>query len=538
MKILIADDDTDARGLFEIAMAGWGCEVAGAADGAQALEKARLDPPDLIISDVMMPEMDGFMFCRKVKEDLELKKIPFILYTATRAEPDEEELALKLGAARFIRKPVKLEVLRLAIEEEFKKSGAPHGAVEEKALTGDQGLDKTYMEVLSRKFQAKGRELESALGNLARSEAMYRRLVENTPDIVYSSSATRGLIYCSPKIEPALGYSAAFLLENPFLWRESIHPEDLARMRARVDEAGAGKCVDVEYRIRSAGGGWRWFRDRSVARAGEAGEELFDGIAADVTGLKLVEEKPRKIQESLFEAQKLDIIGRLSGGLAHDLNNLLGPIMGYADFLKQSLPGEDPRQRDITEIMKAADRAARLVRQLMAFSRTQLMQPRVVNMNDIISAAVGMLSRIIGGQFRLTLGLDQGLGKILIDPVQLEQALINLVTAASEAMPRGGDIFVSTRALRPVSAEDGIPPGDYAGLFVRDSGPGMDETARGRIFEPFFVTKNPGSGLRFPTVFGIVKQSGGEIRVESSPGKGTEFRIYLPLVKEAGYDFH
>jgi PAS domain S-box-containing protein len=390
------------------------------------------------------------------------------------------------------------------------------------------------MEVLSRKLQTKSQDLESALKNLARSEDMYRRLLENTPDIVYSSSAARGLIYCSPKVEGVLGYPAGFLLENPFLWRESIHPEDLPLVSGRSEGAGAGKCFDVEYRIRTAGGAWRWLRDRSIMRAGEGGEALTDGIAADITSRKEAEEKLRESRERLSQVQKLDTIGQLSGGVAHDLNNLLGPIMGYAEFLGKSLPPEDLRQEDISEIIKAADRAARLIRQLMAFGRTQLLQPKVLNINNVITSACRMLERIIGEEFRLVVELAPDLGLVKIDPGQFEQALVNLVVAARAAMPQGGIITVSTGGFQvpgPAAAGE-LAPGQYVLLAVRDCGPGMDAAVRGRIFEPFFATKNPGSGLRLSTVYGIIKQSGGEIQVESSPGKGSAFKVYLPLASE------
>jgi PAS domain S-box-containing protein len=535
MKILIVDDDEDTRMLIELMVADFGYSVEGAVNGVQGLEQARRSRPDLIISDVMMPEMDGFMFCRKIKEDTELKKTPFILYTATRAELNEEALALKLGAARFVRKPIDLKVLKSTIAEELEKSGSSaRNSADEMASAGDWRLDKTYMEVLSKKLQTKSLDLESALKELARSEDMYRRLVENTPDIVYSSSATRGLIYCSPKVEGVFGYPPDFLLKNPFHWKESVHPEDQSRVRGWQAGAGAGKCFDVEYRVRTAGGEWRWLRDRSVVRTGEGGEEVTDGIAADITGRRQAEEKLRESQERLLMAQKLDTVGQLSGGVAHDLNNLLGPIMGYAEFLGGSLSAYDPRQKDIGEIIKAADRAARLIRQLMAFGRTQLLQPKVVDINCIISSAVRMLERIIGEQFRLVLDLNPEIGMVKIDPGQFEQAIVNLVVAARDAMPQGGIISIGTCCLETLCPEAGedFLPGPYVMMSVKDSGPGMDEAARGRIFEPFFATKNPGSGLRLSTVHGIVKQSGGEIRVESSPGKGSVFKVYLPRNEE------
>jgi len=529
MKILIADDDADARFLFEMAFEEWGCSVVGAQNGAQALERARASLPDLILSDVMMPEMDGFMFCRKVKEDLSLRDIPVILYTATSSDLDEEELARKLGAARFLRKPLPLPELRAAVMGELAKRRPASERPREEVPAADRGLEKTYMEVLSRKLRDKSLQLEQALARLARSEDMYRRLVENTPDIVYSAAASRELLYCSPRVEVVLGYAARQLLEKPLLWLECIHPDDRERVRALFTEAGGCRGLDTEYRIKTASGDWRWLRDRAICSRGDGGRLLFDGIASDITARKQAEQNLKESRERLFETQKLEMVGRLSGGVAHDLNNLLGPVLGYAESLGQSMRPVDPRQAEIREIIKAAERAARLVKQLAAFSRTQLLSPQLISINERVSSACCTLEGMMEARYRLRLELGGGIGLVLMDPGQLEQALVSLVAAARESMPDGGEIRVSTRLLPAETEGDGPKRGERAALSVKDSGPGLDEEARGRIFEPFFGTLNPGSGLRYPTVFGIVKQSGGEIRVASRPGEGTEFEICLPI---------
>jgi nitrogen-specific signal transduction histidine kinase/CheY-like chemotaxis protein len=255
------------------------------------------------------------------------------------------------------------------------------------------------------------------------------------------------------------------------------------------------------------------------------------GVLQDITERK-------QAQEALRQAQKLDLIGQLSGGIAHDMNNLLGPILGYADLLLKSLEPGDQRRADIEEIVKAADRATGLVRQLLAFSRRQVLESRVVKLNDIVSEMGGMLQRVISERPRLKLELSDNTGLVKVDPAQIEHALMNLALNARDAMPAGGDIIIETyglEAVLPVPAAGGtVVPGKYAVLSVKDAGCGMDEATKSKIFEPFFTTKarGKGMGLGLSSVYGIVKQSGGEILVESFPGKGSVFKIYLPVSNE------
>jgi two-component system cell cycle sensor histidine kinase/response regulator CckA len=308
---------------------------------------------------------------------------------------------------------------------------------------------------------------------------------------------------------------------------------ELLEIYGRVAMTGLSKEFETFVRPLS-----RWFRV-SVFRPEK---DHFVAIFEDITGRKEAEEALRKSEESLWQAQKLDSIGQLSGGIAHDLNNLLGPVLGYADLLRKSFPPGDARLEDVDEISKAADRAARLVRQLLAVGRRQVMEPRIMNLNDSIANIGAMLHRVIGERITLTLNLDQAIGLVKADPSQIEQVILNLVLNARDAMPQGGEITVATSVLevvQPGTAGPGsIAPGRYVTLSVRDTGQGMDAAVKARMFEPFFTTKKlgKGTGLGLSTAYGIIKQSGGDIQVESASGKGTVFTISLPFAKDGAVE--
>jgi PAS domain S-box-containing protein len=253
------------------------------------------------------------------------------------------------------------------------------------------------------------------------------------------------------------------------------------------------------------------------------------------------------LEAQLRQAQKMEAVGRLAGGVAHDFNNLLTVIQGYTRLLDNSLSAavteKEPLrlgvQTDLREIERAAERAAELTRQLLAFSRKQMLQPKILNLNDVIRNVERMLGRLIGEDIDLVVRLDPALGTVKADPGQMEQVIMNLSINARDAMPNGGQLVLQTAnfVLDAASARDhlDIEPGPYARLVVRDTGIGMDEETRSHLFEPFFTTKGlgKGTGLGLATVFGIVKQSDGDIQVSSRPGEGTSFEIYLPQVDEA-----
>jgi nitrogen-specific signal transduction histidine kinase/ActR/RegA family two-component response regulator len=251
-------------------------------------------------------------------------------------------------------------------------------------------------------------------------------------------------------------------------------------------------------------------------------------LASDVT-------ERNQMEKQVQQAQRLEAIGRLAGGVAHDFNNLLTVITGYVDILLMALPERHAMGAEITEIRKAADRASALTRQLLAFGRRQIAVPKVLDLNAVLGEMDGLLRRLLGADVDLRTSLEPSLGRIQADPVQVEQIVMNLAVNAREAMPRGGALSIETRNVHLDEArarrQEDLPPGPYVALAVRDTGAGMDEETQAHVFEPFFTTKERGTGLGLATVYGIVKHGGGHVSVESAPGLGTTMRIYFPRVE-------
>lgn len=263
----------------------------------------------------------------------------------------------------------------------------------------------------------------------------------------------------------------------------------------------------------------------------------FVGLLEDVTERKQSEQALAAVQEQLLHSQKMEAVGRLAGGVAHDFNNLLNVIVGYAELLARSLPPRDSRRSRIEQILQAATRAGALTGRLLAFSRKQVLQPKVVDVNAAVGETEQMLRRVIGEDVELVLHLGQKRGNVRVDPGQLEHVLLNLAVNARDAMPRGGVLTLATAEAevgREASGPAPRSPGRYVVLSVTDTGVGMDAETRARVFEPFFTTKpaGEGTGLGLATVYGIVQRSGGFVTVESEPQRGSTFRVYLPHVDE------
>jgi two-component system, cell cycle sensor histidine kinase and response regulator CckA len=302
-------------------------------------------------------------------------------------------------------------------------------------------------------------------------------------------------------------------------------PAALARSFRHWAEAGDGSPTEA-FEQRTADG-VSFAAELRVTRLRWGGEDARLLIVRDVSARVRNEERLR-------QAQKMEAIGRLAGSIAHDFNNLLTAILSYCELLLGEIRQGDPLRADIEQIRQAGQRAAGLTRQLLAFSRRQVLQPKLLSLNTVVESTDGMLRRLIGAAIVLEIRSDPGLWHVLADPGQLEQVLVNLVVNARDAMPHGGRILVATenRELRAESPArgNGVRPGSYVALTVGDNGAGIDPANHARIFEPFFTTKEPGkgTGLGLSTVYGIVQQSGGHVTVESAPGRGSTFTILLP----------
>jgi two-component system, cell cycle sensor histidine kinase and response regulator CckA len=317
---------------------------------------------------------------------------------------------------------------------------------------------------------------------------------------------------------------------------ERVHPSDRAFVQESMDRAflmAAG--VDHEFRIVLPDGQIRWLADQGRAVRDETGKLLYmTGVSLDVTERKHVEERLR-------QAQRMEAVGQLAGGIAHEANNMMSVVLGCADYVLQRSDLSEPVRQDVEQIWKAANRTAGVTQQLLAFSRRQVLQPQVLDLNDTIRDLEPILSRTLGESSGLRLHLSPNLSRVRADPGQLEQVLINLTLNARDAMAQGGRLTVETMnvVLDPqyVSAKpvETLKPGEYAALIVTDTGHGMDRETLGRIFEPFFTTKSvgQGTGLGLSTVYGIVKQTGGFIWAYSEPGLGTTFKLYLPTISSA-----
>jgi signal transduction histidine kinase len=310
-----------------------------------------------------------------------------------------------------------------------------------------------------------------------------------------------------------------------------VHPEDAATLRPQLERALAnpGEVVTSTYRLRHADGSWRFLESMAVSHRHNPAIRAIVINARDVTERHLLEEELR-------QSQKMEAVGRLAGGIAHDFNNLLAVMLGYTT-LTQSRAG-DPAvvTRNLEHIRTAAERAASLTRQLLAFSRKQVLMPRVLDLDAVVGELSTMLERMIGEDVQLVTNVEGAKGRIRADRGQMEQVIVNLAVNARDAMPRGGrlDIVLRDVVVAPSAAEPGaLRPGRYARLEISDHGVGMDAETLERLFEPFFSTKErgKGTGLGLATVYGIVKQSGGHITVKSAPGQGTTFRIWLPEVE-------
>ncbi len=395
----------------------------------------------------------------------------------------------------------------------------------------ERSLDLTSRELLAANAELRleradlERRVKERTESIRRSEARYRDLFEGSRDVIYVASPEGRLLDINPAGVELFGFeSKQEMLEFVDLTRAI---PDRPRLLARLEETGFLR--DEEFQLTDRKGNKITVLATILARRDSHGRiHNMLGIVRDVT-------RQRVLERQVLEAQKMEAIGRLAGGVAHDFNNLLTAIIGYADLIRQSVPADDPMAAQLEQVRRAGRRGADLTRQLLAFSRRQVLKPIVLQLNEVVTEIEKLLRRVISEEIDLQTDLDPDLRPVRADRGQVEQVLMNLAINARDAMPDGGAILLATRnvVVGPDQANGppGLEPGSHVLLEVRDTGIGMDEKTLDQIFEPFFTTKDSGgTGLGLSTVYGIVRQSGGRIRVTSAPGEGSTFQIYLPSV--------
>ena len=361
------------------------------------------------------------------------------------------------------------------------------------------------------------------------AEAKYRGLVEQSMMGVYILQNDR-LVYLNPKAADLLGYSQQELLDaaNAFAF---VHEQDRALLIEQLTRLRTGGVSSVQLTVR----GIR--KDGEIIQAeAYCSVTEFGGQPAILATVHDISDRV-KLEDQLRQAQKMEAVGRLAGGIAHDFNNLLTAIRGNAELMSHRVRKDPAMAAEVDEILHAADRAASLTRQLLAFSRKQILQPVKIDINEIVNGVARMTRRLIGTDVQLKLKLAKAVAQVLADPAQVEQVLLNLIVNARDAMPNGGMITVRTANVQldgesPEIVQAGIAPGAFVMLAVSDNGIGMDQATQARIFEPFFTTKETGrgTGLGLSTVYGIIRQTGGAITVQSERGNGASFRVYLPAI--------
>ncbi len=515
-RVLIVDNERQNRQLLVIMLAPEGFELVTAASGAEALAIVVEHPPDLILLDVMMPDLDGYAVTAALKGDPRTTNIPVIMVTAL-DDRDARMRGLSAGAEDFLSKPVDRAELCMRVRNLLRL--------------------KAYADYHDRYGQMLEGEVGSRTADLIESERLYRSTFDAAPVGIVHVHLDGRWLRVNQRLCELLGYPRA-QLESPdgqrLVGSEVVDGEVAAF--AQMALGTLDRHVLDEKRYRRRDGSLVCARvNMSVHRDARGQAQHFIVVIEDITDRRSLEAQVR-------QASKMDAIGRLASGVAHDFNNLLSVVLSYSELLAADLKDGDPMRDDLIQIQDAGLRGVELTRQLLAFSRQQVLQPKVVDLTEIVGCMQKMLGRVLGEDVELTASAPGALGKILVDPGQMEQVIMNLAVNARDAMPQGGALAIDTAEVELdesyAADHPGARPGPHVMLAVRDTGCGMDAATLARVFEPFFTTKQvgKGTGLGLATVFGIVRQSGGTITVRSEPGRGTTFKLYFPIADAAAVD--
>jgi PAS domain S-box-containing protein len=540
-KVLIVDDVAENRYILEKLLGGHQMDVIAAQNGQAALDKAYADQPDLIISDILMPVMDGYTLCKIWKSDHRLKQIPFIFYTATYTDPKDEAFAKKLGADLFVIKPQEPHVFVETVKEILQKERTVQ-ADEYQPLGSEMEFFRQYNEILFHKLEKKVSDLEQVNRRLNQEIEEHRRTeeklfklsrsIEESPVAFVLMDVNGNVEYVNPEFFRISGYTPRDMtgLKVKDLQPTGMQPDDFQKAWESV---GSDNIWRGEMRIRKQDGEWLWSYLTMLPLKNPEGR---------VNSMMMIMEdasEKRRLEAQLIQSQKLEGIGQLAGGVAHDFNNILTAIIGYAQLVYLNMQQDDTNRGHIKHILDYSEKAATITKSLLAFSRRQTANLSCFNINDLISDFQKLLLRLMPENIEIQTQFTSQKLSVLVDKVQLEQVIMNLATNARDAMPDGGLIIIATNMMEIdhefIKANGYGKTGSYAQITVADMGKGMDRQILDKIFEPFFTTKEQGkgTGLGMTIVYNIISRHNGFITVESEPGKGTRVRILLPIV-EAG----
>jgi PAS domain S-box-containing protein len=619
-KILVVDDELELRSFLVESLISQGYETVDAGSGEEALRTLRAEAFDVVLTDLMMPGMNGI---KLVKAALQIDPQLVCIVMTGQGTIQTAVDALKVGSFDFVLKPFQLQtltpiieramsvrqmrvenlqlretvaiyelaqtialtldtetVLNKLVEAVLKQTDADEVAV---LLPAEEGRDELCVAAVRGAIRGAPPEITSSISipmkvanrvigtininavnrvrpftraqkkiltvlagtaaaalesaslytKVRRAEENYRAIFENAVEGIFQETAERKFINVNPPMARILGYDspeelmAAFNRIDAPLYADPSLADEVTRT---LEQCGVVRGFQFEAYRKDQKRIWlslnlRLVRDRD-------GKTLFrEGTIEDIT-------EQKRLEDHLRQSQKMEAIGQLAGGVAHDFNNLLTAINGYSSLALQRANPNERLKGYLEEIRKAGERATNLTRQLLAFGRKQMLKPVALNLNDVVSDMNKMLRRLIGENIRFEVKLDPSVSKIKADAGQIEQVLVNLVINSRDAMPQGGSLTIETSNVdvdhEYVSKHLGVAAGAYVMLAISDTGCGMSTETRARIFEPFFTTKDKGkgTGLGLPTVYGIVKQSGGDVWVYSEPGKGTTFKVYLPQLSD------
>lgn len=540
-QILVVEDESIVAKAIQRRLTSLGYAVpAVAASGEEAVEKAAQIHPDLVLMDIVLKgEMDGMAAAEYIRTHLSIPVVYLTAYTddhtlqrAKRTEPFG--YILKPFEERELQTTIEMALYRHEMERKLKESeqwlATTLKSIGEAVITTDEQGRVTLMNPVAEALT--GWKQAEALG---RDWTQVLTIVEEDTERLRDDPVTKAL-----REGNAVGPNTHILLAKD----DARIPIDDTVAPIKEDPGHISGVVvvfrDITDRKRAEEVLQRAKEDLALKVEERTAElrELNKQLLTDIAERKRAEEALRQSERQLRQAQKMEAVGRLAGGVAHDFNHLLMLIAGYNEELLNSFHPSDPRRQDADEIRKAVDQAASLTRQLLTFSRRQVLAPQLLDLNAVVMNLETMLRRLLGDSITLDIVLDSALSRVQTDPGQLEQVILNLAVNACDAMPQGGTLTIETSnveldegyAWRHV----GVRPGPYVTLAVRDIGCGMDAETLSNIFEPFFTTKEPGkgTGLGLSIVYGIIDQSGGHIDVESAPGQGSSFMIYLPRAEE------